>query len=529
MVAPKSTADRAAPIKFAFATTLCVFGASCALSVFALRSAALRHLLADLSGAGLLLGSLSAPTFVLASFLAYAWYRMRHLEAKEAAALQAAGLDPLSGLPNRLSFSRALDEALARCAPDSPVALIAIDIDRFKAINDTHGHQAGDRLIAGVAERLRHVLGTRGFLARIGGDEFHLLLGDAEMRQCSTLARRIQEAMLTPFDIGRAQVTATLSLGVAFCPQDGDSSVTLVEAADLALYRAKEEGRNRFAFFDKTMENQLCLGMTIADDLREAIATDQLSLLYQPLISQDRRMIGVEALVRWNHPRFGSMSPEDFIPIAESRGLIGPLGEWVLNRACQDARRWPALRMAVNVSPVQFRQSDFLAGIKRIIAANGIDPTRLDLELTEGVLIQDADQAEHLIIELRNLGARMGLDDFGSGYSSMIYLRRFAFDKIKIDKAFLESMETVGEGAIILESIISLGHALGLSVTAEGVETKEHVEFLTKLGCDEMQGFYFAPPLTADEIDARLSLDLWSAARPPADLTIADSRKRNAA
>jgi EAL domain-containing protein (putative c-di-GMP-specific phosphodiesterase class I) len=247
------------------------------------------------------------------------------------------------------------------------------------------------------------------------------------------------------------------------------------------------------------------------DDLRHAIATDALTLLYQPLMAEcGTRMQGLEALVRWYHPKLGEVSPEVFIPLAEQRGLIVPLGEWVLRRACRDARRWPNLRIAVNVSPVQFRQRDFVRTVQSIIAASGIDASRLDLELTEGVLIQDAEQAEAVIIDLRALGVRMGLDDFGSGYSSMIYLRRFAFDKIKIDRAFLETVEMSGESAIILESIVSLGHALGLTVTAEGVEHKEQVDFLRALGCDEMQGFYFAPPLTAEAIDERLSLESWT-------------------
>ena len=223
---------------------------------------------------------------------------------------------------------------------------------------------------------------------------------------------------------------------------------------------------------------------------------DELTIAYQPLMSRcGTRMQGLEALVRWHHPDLGVVPPEDFIPLAESRGLVIPLGEWVLRRACQDARRWPGLRIAVNVSPVQFRHRGFVDGVKAILDSTGFDPNRLDLELTEGVLIQDAEQAEAVIMDLRALGIRMGLDDFGSGYSSMIYLRRFAFDKIKIDRAFLESMEANGEGAIILESIVSLGHALGLTVTAEGVEYPEQVAFLQNLGCDEMQGLLLrAPP-----------------------------------
>jgi diguanylate cyclase (GGDEF)-like protein len=450
-------------------------------------------------------------TFLLAVFLAQARYRIRLLKAKEARAVQSAGLDPLSKLPNRLSFDSVLEQAIERSTLDAPIALFAIDIDHFKTINDTYGHQAGDQLIVGIAERIRRIIRDRDCLARVGGDEFALMLAEVtSVGQCAAMAHRIHDAMRAPFDAGDMQIFATLSVGVALSPQDGEVRSVLMAAADLALYRAKHEGRNRFAFFDKTMEQKLHLGMTIEDDLREAIKSDALTILYQPQISgSGGHVCGVEALVRWHHPKLGMISPEEFIPLAESRGLIAPLGEWVLRQACRDSRRWPSLRIAVNVSPVQFRNRGFVEMVRLIVAESGIAPQRLELELTEGVLIQDADQAETVIMELRAQGIRMGLDDFGSGYSSMIYLRRFAFDKIKIDKALLASMETSGEGAIILDSIISLGHALGLTVTAEGVEQKDQVEFLRKLGCDELQGYYFSAPLPADEIDKMLSLNIW--------------------
>ena len=463
-----------------------------------------------------LLVAFPLSSFLLVIFLWRARFQIHHLEAKQAEAIQNAGLDPLSGLPNRLFFDKILESAIANSTPEAPIALIAIDIDKFKSVNDTHGHGAGDKLIIGIAERIKRVIREGDCLARVGGDEFALMLSDVgSAAKCAAMAHRLHDAMIAPFDLGRAQVNATLSVGIAMCPQDGDSRATLTQAADLALYRAKDEGRNRFAFFDKTMEQKLHLGMTIEDDLRRAIARDELTILYQPLMAPcGTHMQGLEALVRWTHPELGLMSPEEFIPLAESRGLIVPLGEWVLRRACLDARRWPGLRMAVNVSPVQFRQRGFIDRVRNIISASGIDPSRLDLELTEGVLIQDAEQAETVIMDLRALGVRMGLDDFGSGYSSMIYLRRFAFDKIKIDRAFLETMEMSGEGAIIMESIVSLGHALGLTVTAEGVEHAEQVAFLQGLGCDEMQGYYFAPPLTAEAVDERLSIEAWREPSP---------------
>ena len=451
-------------------------------------------------------------TFLLLVFLWQARSRIVHLEAKEAAALENSEIDALSGLPNRPRFDRSLSQAIDTCTMDAPVALLAIDVDMFKGVNDTHGHLAGDRLIVEVSERIRRIAGVGDCVARVGGDEFAIVLtGIRNVSQCAAMAHRLRDAMLAPIDLGSAQIFVTLSIGIALAPQDGDTRIMLGNAADLALYRAKREGRNRFAFFDKTMETTLHLGMTIEDDLRAAIADDGLSIAYQPLMAPcGTRMQGVEALVRWTHPQLGPIAPEQFVPLAESRGLIVPLGEWVLRRACLDARRWPALRIAVNVSPVQFRQRGFVDVVRSVIQTSGIEASRLDLELTEGVLIQDSEQAEAVIIELRALGIRLGLDDFGSGYSSMIYLRRFAFDKIKIDRAFLESVESSGEGAIILESIVTLGHALGLTVTAEGVEHEDQVRHLQKLGCDEMQGFYFAPPLPAEAIDERLSLQAWS-------------------
>ena len=454
--------------------------------------------------------------FLLAVLLWQARSRIATMEREQASAART-GTDPLTTLPDRLAFERELARAIDESAAERPMALIAIDVDRFKNVNDTNGHQVGDRLLVGIVERVRRVVRDGDCFARLGGDEFTLILSDVGgAANCAATAHRILDAMIAPFDLGIVHLYATLSLGIAMGPQDGSTLSTLSQAADLALYRAKHEGRNRFAFFDKTMEQKLHLGQTIEDDLRRAIGADELSIAYQPLVAaRDGRMQGVEALVRWEHPSLGQIPPEDFIPLAESRGLIVPLGEWVLRQACLDARRWPDLRIAVNVSPVQFRQRGFVERVEAILALTGIDPCRLDLELTEGVLIQDAEQAEAVIMDLRALGIRMGLDDFGSGYSSMIYLRRFAFDKVKIDRAFLQTLETSGEGAIILEYIISLGHALGLSVTAEGVEQEEQVAFLQKLGCDELQGYFFAAPLPAREIDERLSFASWMVPAAP--------------
>ncbi len=289
--------------------------------------------------------------------------------------------------------------------------------------------------------------------------------------------------------------------------------------ADLALYRAKNEGRNRFCFFEQRMGEELRMRKTVEDELRAAIHRNELTAQYQPILAADgEKVVGVEALVRWRHPKHGLISPERFVGVAEDSGLIIPLGEWMLRRACTDAKRWPGLYVAVNVSPIQFRHKAFPTAVERILNETGMDPARLELELTEGVVVKDADQAENAIIELRARGVRLALDDFGIGYSSLIYLRRFAFDKIKIDKSFLQSMEMTGESAIILHSIVHLGRALGLTVTAEGIENADQQRFLQALGCHELQGFLFSQPLDADEVTSLIAGKHQNAgARPPVE------------
>jgi diguanylate cyclase (GGDEF)-like protein len=431
-------------------------------------------------------------------------------------AKQAAGRDVLSGLPNRSFFNDLVDAEIAHCRrKGSHLALFYIDLDHFKETNDSFGHEAGDLLIVAVAERLANILRSSDYIARIGGDEFAILQRDVgEARDCAKLAHRITDKMSAPFDLMGQQIYCGLSIGIALYPQNGEDRSSLMRLADLALYRAKHEGRNRFAFFEAKNGEEIRLLQNAEDDLRAAIESDKLLLLYQPIMSACGKIfLGVEALVRWQHPTQGLLTAERFVGLAEERGLIVPLGDWALRTACRDASRWPGLYVAVNVSPIQFRQKDFVASVEAVLAETGIEPRRLELELTEGVIISDADLAERSIMDLRALGVRMALDDFGCGYSSLIYLRRFAFDKIKIDRAFLESMEPHGESAIIVESIVSLGRALGLTVTAEGIETVEQSEFLQSVGCDELQGFLFAKPLTVAEIDQKYA---ESAAAEPA-------------
>jgi diguanylate cyclase (GGDEF)-like protein len=460
------------------------------------------------------LGFAAILVFFAALFAALVVYHSRRvariLADSEARAQQMAGQDILSGLPNRALFNQYLDAEIGRTArTGSAFALFYLDLDRFKDINDSFGHEAGDRLIKGATQRVSSILRGGDRLARLGGDEFAILQTEVQSpRDCEKLAKRILHEVAQPFDLGEQKVFAGISIGIALHPHDAKDSQGLMRRADLALYRAKNEGRNRFCFFEQRMGEELRMRKTVEDELRAAIHRDEMTAQYQPILSADgEKVVGVEALVRWCHPVHGLIAPERFVGLAEDSGLIIPLGEWMLRRACADARRWPHLYVAVNVSPIQFRHKEFPTAVERILKETGMDPSRLELELTEGVIVNDADQAENAIIELRARGVRLALDDFGIGYSSLIYLRRFAFDKIKIDKSFLQSMEMTGESAIILHSIVHLGRALGLTVTAEGIENEDQQRFLQALGCHELQGFLFSQPLDADELAALVERD----------------------
>jgi diguanylate cyclase (GGDEF)-like protein len=427
-----------------------------------------------------------------------------------------AGHDPLSGLPNRKAFEITIDRELLKLSKDGGgFAVHFLDLDKFKAVNDTYGHKAGDELIRQVAKRLTDLLRGADTLVRFGGDEFAIVQTEVtKAGEAAMLGQRILEALTRPFTIDDIQVLIGVSIGISLAPQNGTDRETLANLADTALYQAKNEGRNRYNFFEKMMDKSLHLRRVVEDDLRNAIDNDELTLHYQPQISADgQTIVGIEALVRWPHALHGMIPPTEFIPIAEERGLIMQLSDWVLRRACIDGRRWPGLRLAVNVSPIQFRHHEFVANVAAVLSETGFDGSRLEIELTEGVVVDDADKAEAAMVELRALGVGLALDDFGTGYSSLIYLRRFAFDKIKIDRSFLEYMETTGESAILVHSVVHLGRALGLRVCAEGVETAEQHRFLQAVGCHELQGFFFSPPVPADAIDHLLSLEHPFAAR----------------
>ena len=464
--------------------------------------AAIRERLASVAMSG------SVIAVLLLVLLVYYTRRLaRELANNEERVQDLFGRDPLSSLPNRLIFTERLDGELRRLGRmEGGVAVLFLDLDRFKDVNDTYGHQAGDELIKQVAHRLSDLLRGADTLARFGGDEFAIIqTGIRSSQDAEALARRILESLGSGFRVGDAEVSIGVSIGIALAPENGDNHEVLMRLADTALYQAKSEGRNRFSFFERTMDEAIRMRKVVEDDLRHAILRDELTLYYQPVYSAEgNAIVGVEALVRWPHAKQGLISPSSFIAIAEERGLVIPLGEWVLRRACEDGKRWPNLRIAVNVSPIQFRHRDFVDSVIRTLRETRFDPTRLEIELTEGVVVEDADAAEAAMMELRALGVNLALDDFGTGYSSLIYLRRFAFDKIKIDRSFLESMEATGESAILVHSIVHLGRALGLTVTAEGVETKEQHRFLQALGCHQLQGFLFSKPVPPDEIDALL-------------------------
>lgn len=437
----------------------------------------------------------------------------RNLAESHARAESLAGQDPLSGLPNRLLFGQTLDLALKRLddriragEQGQGFALMFLDLDRFKEVNDAHGHQAGDALILQVAQRLQGILARGDTLARFGGDEFAVLQNGVGCDEdARALAARILHALSEAFTIAGNRVNVGVSIGIALAPRDSCDRETLMRMADTALYEAKSEGRNRSAFFHREMDDALQMRKLVAEDLRRAIAENELTIHYQPIFSADgRNVVSLEALVRWPHPTKGMISPAKFVPLAEQSGLVIPLGEWVVRRVCEDGKRWPGVRIAVNVSPIQFRQRNFVDGVISVVEEAGFDPARLELELTEGVVVEDADAAEKVMARLRDYGFPLALDDFGTGYSSLIYLRRFAFDKIKIDQSFLESLDEMGESAILVHSIVHLGRALGLKVTAEGVETPEQHRFLMALGCHEMQGFLFSRPICADEVDQLL-------------------------
>ena len=428
------------------------------------------------------------------------------LKASEAHAQHLAFHDVLTVLPNRAYFGTCVDQALVRRLPDACCAVLLLDLDHFKQVNDTWGHAAGDALIQEFARRVKLTLGSDDAVARLGGDEFAVLVQNATEAGAADLTERILAQVREPFDLlgGRAFVGA--SIGVSMAPRDGTTRSELLRKADIALYRAKEMGRNQYSFFAPEMDETLKAKAVIEDDLRGALADEgQLIVHFQPQIdSSSHQLVGVEALLRWNHPTKGAVSPQIFVPVAESTGLIVPLGEWVLKEACRAARQWPSLSIAVNLSPVQFRGPDFAERVIALVRGAGVDPAQIELEVTEGVFIEDDGRVQKAIGKLRAAGFRIALDDFGTGYSSLSYLQRFAVDKIKIDRSFVANIGEGSDSTAIVNAVVTLGRSMGLTVNAEGVETAAQRDFLRSAGCDELQGFLFSKAVPEAEITKRL-------------------------
>ncbi len=407
--------------------------------------------------------------------------------------------DPLTDLPNRASFRERLGRAL-QAVPEGDLAVISIDLDHFKPINDRYGHPVGDAVLVVIAERLRETAEEGGFLARFGGDEFTLLLRKNDSDAVEAQCRRLLQALSEPVVIGSIVTMVGGSIGVAFAPSDGRTTDDLIKNADTALYRAKSEGRGTFRFFAADMDQKLQDRQQLVHDLRSALVDQELVLHYQPYVDAITQTItGCEALLRWNHPSRGMISPADFIPVAEESGLIVPIGAWVIEEACRQAAGWPGeQRISLNVSPVQFR--DLPDCILAALQKTGLAPHRLEVEVTETVLVVDAEAALDILTRIRAFGVRIALDDFGTGYSSLNYLWRFPFDKIKIDRSFVWNIDSRRDSQVIVQAIRDIARGLGMTITAEGVETERQAELLRKTGCQELQGYLFSRPRPAEDL-----------------------------
>jgi diguanylate cyclase (GGDEF)-like protein len=416
--------------------------------------------------------------------------------------------DPLTDLPNRRLFRQRLEAALHRVERTEPCAILSLDLDQFKDVNDTLGHPVGDALLRAVTDRLHRIVRQTDTVARLGGDEFAIVQSSINHPEDATiLAGRLLQELGVPYEIAGHQVTIGVSIGIAISPDDGLDADLLLKSADIALYQAKSDGRNRYRFFEPEMDALMRARRELELDLRKAIAAEEFELMFQPLVNLKNECIsGFEALLRWRHPRRGVVSPAEFIPLAEEIGLIIPIGEWVLNRACMHAQSWPgAFKVAVNISAVQFKRRDLVAIVTRALQASGLDPARLELEITESVMVHDFDTTLSMLHQLRQLGISISMDDFGTGYSSLSYLLSFPFDKIKIDQSFVRGLGNKPDCTAIIRAVTGMCANLGITVTAEGVETAQQLSMLHAERCTEIQGYLFARPRPAQEIPAFIS------------------------
>jgi diguanylate cyclase len=413
--------------------------------------------------------------------------KMRHL----------AYHDALTDLPNRAMLQERLGMAMDAAARSAHVvALLYLDLDRFKPVNDMFGHAAGDALLIDVANRLRANLRVTDTLARVGGDEFVIVATFERQEDAAPLAGRLIASLAQPIDLAAGRVEIGASIGIALYPGDGDTQDALLRAADLALYRAKNEKRGTFRFFEASMDEHLQARQQLEQDLRVAITHGQLRIYYQPMLNcATGKLVGYEALLRWHHPSRGLIPPLDFIPMAEETGLIVEIGQWVIETACKEAAEWQEpLWIAINVSPVQIRQSDLRSVVAATLALSGLPASRLEIEMTESALMEDVERASKVLSDVRRLGVRLALDDFGTGYSSLSYLQAFKFDKLKIDRSFVSQIRDTDGASIIVRAIIDLAHNLDLLVTAEGIETAEQLAIIRDFGCDQVQGYLLGKP-----------------------------------
>ena len=416
--------------------------------------------------------------------------------------------DGLTNLPNRELYQERLKQALESGeGGNKRVAVLCVDLDLFKNVNDSHGHPVGDRLLKLVAERLRGQVRGNNLAARLGGDEFAVILpSDVSPNEASGFAARLINVLSAPYDLDGNEVVIGASIGIALSPGDGESSEELMRNADLALYRAKEDGGGVHRFFEREMDRQAQKRRDMELDLRRALANGEFELHYQPLVHVASDSIsGFESLLRWRHPAKGMISPADFIPVAEDIGLIVAIGEWVLREACAEAMKWPAdIKVAINLSPVQFRSRNLVQVVISALAQSGLSPGRLELEITESVFLAETETNLAILHQLRELGVSISMDDFGTGYSSLSYLRSFPFDKIKIDRSFVKDLAKRSDSVAIVRAISGLGRSLNITTTAEGVETMDQLDWLRAEGCNEVQGFLFSAARPASEIEQLL-------------------------
>ncbi len=414
--------------------------------------------------------------------------------------------DALTDLPNRVLLRERLEHELKRVKRGEILAVLCLDLDRFKAVNDTLGHPVGDELLKVVADRLRGCTREPDTIARLGGDEFAIIMTSMQQpTDAAGLARRIRDSIVKPFHLDGHQIVVDISIGISVAPLDASTPDQLLKNADMALYGAKGDGRGTYRFFEPEMDARMKARRDLEMDLRSAITNKEFEIHYQPLVNLETNEIsGFEALLRWHHPERGIISPADFIPIAEETGLIVALGEWVLRTACKETANWPSdTKIAVNLSPAQLKSRNLLDVVMSALKDSGMAPNRLQLEITESVLMHNTFGTLAMLHKLRELGVQIAMDDFGTGYSSLSYLRSFPFDKIKIDRSFIQDISSAAEPLAIVHAVAGLAKCLNMVSTAEGVETKQQMETLQTVGCTEMQGYFFSSAKPAAEIVQR--------------------------